>query len=826
MGELSRALAAWRAIVGDEHVRIDPQARREAARATFATAAAPSCIVRPGGLAELQACVRAASEWKVPIYPTSRGRNLGYGSRVPIRDGAALLDLGRMDRIDDLDLELGTAAIEPGVTFAALAARLGGTGYTIARTGAPADASVLANSLERGIGRGRHGSRADRLCGLHVVLPGGALLRTGFDRHPDARCRGLSRFGVGPALDGMFFQSRLGVVARATLWLTPRPAWSHELQFTLDRRERLAAVVDALRPLKLADAAPHTISIYNDRRLLTIAGGHAGDWPEGQALPQAVVDRRNPAGEGARWLGRLEVDGPSAAIGAATLEHVMTCLQDHVDRLASRPSRRRDPPALGSDDALARLYWRVGEAPALPDPLADGCGLLWCAPAVPARGDEVVATIAWLEDLVAARGFDPAITLQWSEPRVIHLVLALLFDRRRPGADARALACHDEVVRGLAARGLVPYRLGLPAMHLAGGTDPAHAAAFAAIRRALDPADILAPGRYEAGDPDAGRDDGGQPGPVPDRRRWQFGRAELAPAELELRLGMGEALFALARELPGPLRAAATAFLDVEARGRGPEGLLRKFPAPLWVCLSIEECERLPAALLAAARAAQPIALLLHLLDDHLCDGQLRCDHALLQLRTRAWSRFEAAIARLAAGLPGADAFAGAQIERYFAAVERPRGPTALADALDRARGEMATWPIVPALCVWRTAGAAARDAMVAVLERLFVAWRIVDDLDDIDDDARQGAASVVPCVLSPAGRAAWSHQNDDCIGIDASRRDIARLRERVEIEGVAPALARRAHAELARAAADASAAGWPRLAAHLLALARPLAVD
>lgn len=813
MRGLPQALLAWRAIVGDEHLRIDPDARREAARATFRTTAQPSCIVRPADLAELQACLRVASDHGVPVYPSSRGRNLGYGSRVPTLDGAALLDLARLDRITDLDLELATVVIEPGVTFAALARHLQGTGHSIARTGAPPDASVLANSLERGLGRGRHGARSERLCGLHVVLADGSLLRTGLARFPDSPARGLSRHGFGPALGDLFFQSRLGVVASATLWLTPDPCAAHELRFTLSQRDQLGALVDRLRPLKLADALPHTISIYNDRRLLTIAGAGA-TCPPGQALSQAEVDRQNPAGPDARWLAQITVDGASPAIAAATCDLLRTTLAGRVDRLQIHDPRPHDPPRLASDAALARLYWRRGPVPALPDPLADGCGLLWCAPVVPARGPEIVATIAWLEDLVTSHGLDPAISLQWSEPRLIHLVLALLFDRTRPGDDARALACHDAVLHGLAARGLLPYRLGLPGMQLCLDSDPVHRATLAAIRRALDPADILAPGRH---DPETRDHDL----PPTITRRWQFGRCELGPAELELRTRLGQHLVDLAHQLPAPLRPAALAFLELEARGRGADQLLRKFPPPLW-CFLLHLGD-LPAPLLRAAEIGQASALLLHLLDDHLCDAQLRCEPALLQLRTRLWSQFEAAIDRLADGLPDAHAHARARIDHHFASIVRPREPISLHDALARARGEMATWSIVPALCVWRTRGVSIRDHLVDVLERLMVAWRIVDDLDDIADDARSGAANLVTCVLSPAARELWSN----CAQNNARTCDpdaLPRLLAAIEREDIPRTLAARAHAELMAAAAGAHELAWPALAAQMLALAAPLA--
>lgn len=51
---------------------------------------------------------------RVPVYPTSRGRSWGFGSRVPAADGCVLLDLGRMNRIVGFDERLAYVTVEPG----------------------------------------------------------------------------------------------------------------------------------------------------------------------------------------------------------------------------------------------------------------------------------------------------------------------------------------------------------------------------------------------------------------------------------------------------------------------------------------------------------------------------------------------------------------------------------------------------------------------------------------------------------------------------------------------------------------------------------------
>ena len=127
------ALSAWSAAVGDEHVDATPAALHALSRATYATSQRAVAIVRPGTVAEVQGCVRVAAEARVPLWPLSTGKNWGYGSRVPGADGAAVLDLSRLNRIVEYDPEMGYVTVEPGVTQAQLHAFLADQGDALAR---------------------------------------------------------------------------------------------------------------------------------------------------------------------------------------------------------------------------------------------------------------------------------------------------------------------------------------------------------------------------------------------------------------------------------------------------------------------------------------------------------------------------------------------------------------------------------------------------------------------------------------------------------------------------------------------------------------------
>ena len=507
-------LAAFAEAVGAEHVVIEPAALDAASTATFATRQRVPAIVRPASREEVQACLRVANRFRVPVHPVSRGKLWGFGSRVPVRDGAVLLDLARMNRVVDFDEALAYVTVEPGVTFAELHAFLKAQGSRLfaSTTGGSPHSSVVGNALERGDGSGPLGDRLEHACAFEVVLPTGEVIHTGHDRFVGARAAPLFRWGVGPSLDGLFSQSNLGVVTRMTLWLTPLPRSLALVRFSVVDPAKLRAMVDACRVLRLDGTFRSVVGIWNDYRVLSTRGQYPWDLTAGETpLSRAVLARLLPEQGGATWFGSTAIHAPSVAQGRAALAHVERSLRPYVDHFSvdartlqgGEPAGEGDPAFLfiqgiPHESSLRTMYWRKRTPiPESPDPDRDRCGVLWCSPVVPFRGSDVVRAAQILEEVMLAHRLEPMLAMVGQSPRAVYLLPLLVYDRDVPGADEEAMRCHDAMLERLVAAGYPPYRLGAQSMDALPAPRDDHGALMERLKRALDPNDVLAPGRYD-----------------------------------------------------------------------------------------------------------------------------------------------------------------------------------------------------------------------------------------------------------------------------------------------------------------------------------------
>ncbi len=524
------AIKHWTRVLGPEFVILQKEILLDAATATFATDFQIPVILRPGSRQQVQQCMRIAQVEGAPVYPVSSGKNWGYGSRVPSSNGCALMDLGRLDRILDFNEDLAYVTVEPGVTqqqlFDFLAEKK--SRLWMDASGASPDCSLIGNTMERGFGHTPYGDHFGNVCGLEVVLPSGESLETGFARIPNAKTASLYRWGVGPSIDGIFSQSNLGIVTRMTLWLMPSPEYFQAFFFTCNDKSALAAVVDAVRPLRLNGTIRSSIHIGNDYKVLSGLGQYPWRETDGVTpIPDKCMPNLRKQFNVGYWSGSGGLYGTRAQVKEArrllrkALAGKVSKLQFIDDRLLhyamhfaglyrlltgwdlGRALELLKPvyglmKGIPTNKPLASAYWRKRHAPPLNmDPDKDGCGLLWCSPVLPFAGANAENLTAKVSQIMLGYGFEPQISLTLVTERAIACVISICYDRNLAGEDRRALECHAKLLQLLSEEGYPCYRLGLQSMREMDGQNGYHHF-LRTIKNVLDPAGVLSPGRYQA----------------------------------------------------------------------------------------------------------------------------------------------------------------------------------------------------------------------------------------------------------------------------------------------------------------------------------------
>src|SRR5262249_35726633 len=103
--------------------------------------------------------------------------------------------------------------------------------------------------------------------------------------------------------------------------------------------------------------------------------------------------------------------------------------------------------------------------------------------------------------IVLEHGFEPQMSLSLATERSAICVTTISYDRHVAEEDERALACYKELTEELIARGYPPYRLNVRSMTYPHGSHE-YGAVIGKLKAALDPNGILAPGRYDAPQPE------------------------------------------------------------------------------------------------------------------------------------------------------------------------------------------------------------------------------------------------------------------------------------------------------------------------------------
>jgi glycolate oxidase len=223
----------------------------------------PDIVVLPSTTEEVVEIVKLANRTRTPIVPRAAGTGLADGA-VPLRHGI-LLDVKRMNRIWDLDLDNHTVTVQPGVNMLKLNEFLQPHGVFYPDNPASYPCSMVGGRIGTSgwslIGA-RYGHTKDLVLSMEVVLPTGEVIEVG-----SGGGRKLRKSSTALTLKELFFghQGTLGITTEATLDLIPRPEAEFAAFFAYPDYDAAYRSCGALSKSGLATLAG--VVLFDERKL-------------------------------------------------------------------------------------------------------------------------------------------------------------------------------------------------------------------------------------------------------------------------------------------------------------------------------------------------------------------------------------------------------------------------------------------------------------------------------------------------------------------------------------------------------------------------------
>lgn len=218
----------------------DPGRLSELGKDKWFAAALPEIAVAPGTAKEVSAVLAYANKRNIPV--TARGAGVGYvGGCVPLR-GGILMSLHRMNRIREISAEDFVAVVEPHVITGVFQSEVEKRGLFYPPDPQSYKDCSLGGNIATNAGGPRclkYGVTRPYVLGLQVALADGTLVCVGGRTHKNKT--GFDLVGMFVGSEGM-----LGVITEATLKLLPLPPARVTLSAGFSSMRDAAAAVQAI----------------------------------------------------------------------------------------------------------------------------------------------------------------------------------------------------------------------------------------------------------------------------------------------------------------------------------------------------------------------------------------------------------------------------------------------------------------------------------------------------------------------------------------------------------------------------------------------------
>jgi 4-cresol dehydrogenase (hydroxylating) len=525
-GDFTAALKAFASIVGDQWLFTadeDLELYRDSYSILWGEAdeRTASAAVAPDNADQVVELVKVANRYRIPIYPISTGKNLGYGGAAPALAGSVVFDLKRMNRIVEIDERQSFVVVEPGVSYFDLYNYIQEKGLKLwIDVPSPGWGSVLGNALDGGVGvtLAPYRSHFEAQCGIEVVLPNGRMMRTGMGALPGARTWQQFKPGFGPRIDGLFKQSNYGVVTKMGFWLMPPPE-NHATGVVMVPKFRdlipLVDIIGRLEQSKIVQGLWNLSSPTTGTRGDAAHGGGAANVdPRILAIlsdPDGVnMDKLDAAAQSAGlpfWACEFNLYGPRKLI-EAQWECICDALgeipgaQFKLNRIRSLPLPAQDLAKLFDVGPLGIPSLRTFSlGPMISYEGEDVVGHVFFSPVIPRTGEAAIEAMDVFAGI--ARKYKlpyPPLQFPSSIFERAFLFAVGLPVTRSPAVNAKVREAFRELLSMATARGWGEYRTAPAFYELVMGVysynDHALRELLETIKDAVDPNGIMSPGRY------------------------------------------------------------------------------------------------------------------------------------------------------------------------------------------------------------------------------------------------------------------------------------------------------------------------------------------